>query len=263
MDHAELYRHARYYYVAFSYRDFANELDFLVACARRFGRGTPTSFLEVAAGPGVHALVAAARGMRSLALDLAPSMMELCAAKARAQGVTVATMVADMTRFDVDVPVELAFNPLTSIAYLKSVDALIEHMRSVARALVPGGVYVVENNHPRDFIHREHFVPSRWTMHDDSGLTVETTWIAKAPPDFDVARQLYEAVGRYVIDESGARTTVEDRAWLRMTFPAEIALAATIAGLELVAEFGDLDVDKPLDDSGWRAVSVLRKPVNG
>lgn len=265
MNHGELYRHARFYDVAFSYRDFEAEVNFLAACARRFGVGEPTSFLEVAAGPGVHALVAAKRGMRSVALDLAPSMMELCAEKARAAKVSVATVVADMARFDIEVPVELAFNPLTSISYLRSVDALVEHMTTMARALVPGGVYVVENNHPRDFVHREHFVPSQWTMREGA-LTVETTWIAEAPPKFDVAHQLYEAVGRYVVDDDGARTTIEDRAWLRMTFPGEIALAAKLAGLAVVAELGDLEVgsvegNEPLDDTGWRAVTVLQKPI--
>jgi ubiquinone/menaquinone biosynthesis C-methylase UbiE len=260
MNHDELYRHARFYDVAFSYRDFAAEVDFLSACAKRFGLGEPKSFLEVAAGPGAHALVAAERGMRSVALDLAPAMMELCAAKAKAARVEVQTMVADMARFDVEVPVELAFNPLTSISYLRSIDALVEHMKCMARALVPGGVYVVENNHPRDFVHREHFVPSQWTTRDGS-LTVATTWIAEAPPKFDVSHQLYEAVGRYLVDDDGVRVSIEDRAWLRMTFPGEIALAAKLAGLDVVAELGDLDVDKPLTDGGWRAVTVLAKPA--
>src|SRR4051812_6493602 len=249
VNHDELYKHAHIYDVAFSYRDFDRELDFLCEAARKWGGREPRSFLEVAAGPGVHALLAAKRGMTTFALDLAPAMMELCAKKARDAGVTLSTMVADMTRFDVETPVDLAFNPLTSISYLRTIDAVADHMRSTARALAPGGVYVVENNHPKDFIEREHFVPSRWTM-SDGGITVETTWVAEAPPKMDVAHQLYEAVGRYVVDDVSGRFTIEDRAWLRMTFPEEIALCGKLAGLELVAQLGDLDVDKPLDDAG-------------
>lgn len=253
MNHEEFYRHARIYEVAFGYRDFAKELDFLVACAG----GKPQSFLELAAGPGIHALLAAKRGMRSVAVDLSLSMMNLCALKARDAGVAVHTVVADMKSFALDQPVDLAFIPLTSISYLPSIDALLEHLRSVAAALSPGGVYVIENNHPKDFLKGEHFKPSVWTMSDGS-ITVETTWMAEVP-QLDSARQLYECVNRYVVDDS-ARTVIEDRAWLRMTFPQEIALCGKLAGLELVAEFGELASDQPFDDTGWRAVTVLKKP---
>ncbi|HEY4222612.1 MAG TPA: class I SAM-dependent methyltransferase [Myxococcota bacterium] len=255
MNHDELYKNARIYDVAFNYRDFGKELDFLTACAVKLGGGAPTSFLEVAAGPGVHALLAAERGMRVIALDLAPAMMELCAMKARARNLQLQTMVADMARFDVDTPVDLAFNPLTSISYLRTLDQLAEHMRCMARAVVPGGIYVVENNHPKDFLKGEHFTPSIWTMSEDD-MTVTTTWIAQAPPNMDAAAQTYEAVGRY---EVAGGPTIEDRAWLRMTFPSEIGLCARLAGFDVVAELGDLDLDKPLDDSGWRAVVVLKR----
>jgi hypothetical protein len=187
-------------------------------------------------------------------------MMELCAKKARDEGLAVSTLVADMRRFDIDTPVSLAFNPLTSISYLRTIDAVVDHMRSMARALVPGGVYVVENNHPKDFLKGEHFVPSVWTM-KDGDLTVETTWVAEAPPPMDVAHQLYEAVGRYAVDDAGTRKHIEDRAWLRMTFPDEIALCGRLAGLELVTQLGDLDLTVPLTDSAWRAVVVLRRPA--
>lgn len=263
-NHEELYRHARVYDVAFAYRDFAAEVSFLRACHARWGSGATDSFLEVAAGPGVHAIVAAQAGMRAIALDLAPSMMALCDQKARAANVHVTTHVADMGAFEIapeSDPVALVFNPITSISYLRTVDALREHMRCVARVLRPGGVYVVENNHPKDFFTDVHFVPSIWSMSDaDADLTVKTTWLAECPPRMDTAKQLYEAVARYEIDHGGSHSVVQDRAWLRMTLPAELEMAAQLAGLEPRALLGDLDVNAGYDDSGWRAVSIFAKP---
>jgi SAM-dependent methyltransferase len=258
-NHEELYRHARIYDVAFAYRDFEGELDFLLACVEKFGRRRPQHFFEVAAGPGVHAIVAARRGLRATALDLSAEMMELCAKKGRDVGADVRTIVADMRDFRLEEKADLAFNPITSISYLRTWSAVLEHMRSMFDALVPGGIYVVENNHPKDFLKGEHFVPSTWTM-SEPGITVQTTWVAECPPKMNAAEQLYEAVGRYVVDRDGQREVIEDRAWLRMTFPAEVALAAKAAGFEVCAELGDLHLDKPLDDSGWRAVTVLKKP---
>ncbi len=257
-NHEELYRHARVYDVAFGYRDFAAEMAFLRACHARFGTGPTDSFLEVAAGPGVHAIVAAQAGMRAIALDLAPSMMALCERKAEAAGVEVTAIVADMREFSIPEPVALAFNPITSISYLRTVDALREHMRSIARALRPGGVYVVENNHPKDFFTDIHFVPSIWSM-TEGDLTVKTTWLAECPPKMDTAAQLYEAVARYEIEDARGVSQVQDRAWLRMTLPGELKLAAQLAGLEQRAILGDLDVNATFDDKGWRAVSVFTK----
>lgn len=250
-NHDELYRHARIYDVAFGYRDFAAELAFLVACHEKWGRGRTDSFLEVAAGPGVHAVVAAQRGMRAIALDLSPSMMALCAEKAAGLGVPVETVVADMRSFGIREPVAVVFNPITSISYLRSLDALVEHMGCVARALRPGGIYVVENNHPKDFFTREHFVPSVWTM-TEGDLTVQTTWLAQCPPRMDSSQQLYEAVARYEVNG----TLIEDRAWLRMTLPSELKLAAAAAGLVERTVLGDLSFTE-FNDDAWRAVSVF------
>lgn len=264
-NHDELYRDARVYDVAFSYRDFERELDFLMACARRYGEREPDSFLEVAAGPGVHAIVAAQRGLRAIAFDLSASMVALCVKKADEASVAITAMVADMSSFHIAEPVALAFNPITSIAYMRTLEALCAHMQAMAEALLPGGVYVVESNHPKDFLAKERFEPSMWTM-SDGPLTVKTTWLA-TPPRVDAATQLYEAVARYEISDRSnpalpTERRVEDRAWLRMTLPAELALAARLAGLTPCAVLGDLNLDTQLTDAAWRAVSVFCKPRN-
>jgi SAM-dependent methyltransferase len=270
--HHAFYDDAHAYDVAFSYRDVEAELDFLLAAAARHGRGPVGSFLELAAGPGYHAVAAARRGLQATALDLSAPMVARALDKARRAGVAVTGVVADMARFALDRPVDLACNLLTSISYLTTTQALHDHFGSVARALRSGGVYVVENNHPNDFWTREHFQPSRWTMtateQTPTGprtLEVFTSWIDE-PPAIDVVAQTYTVKARTEVRESGPEghappRVLVDQATLRMIWPQELVAHAAAHGLVLGGFYGALDLALPIDAAAaWRTVAVFVKP---
>jgi SAM-dependent methyltransferase len=259
MTHHGFYDHARYYDIAFSYRDEATEIDFFLSCARRAGLDAKSA-VELASGPGAHARELARRGIPSVALDLSAPMVELAVARARQESLPVAGLIADMRAFTLKRPVDLALNLLTSISYLLDPADLRGHFESTYRALAPGGVYIVENNHPRDFWSGEHFRPSIWTMREGD-VTVETRWHDN-PPRVDWIRQRYEVACTYRVDDHGERVDLHDRGWLRMTFPAELEGHATAAGFALREAFGGLDRALPLDDSeaAWRTVAVFQKP---
>jgi SAM-dependent methyltransferase len=264
--HQAFYDDAHAYDVAFSYRDIPAELDFLLAAARAHGTGEVASFLELAAGPGYHAVAAARRGLRATALDLSAPMIARAREKARDSGVVIDGVVADMADFALPAPVDLACNLLTSISYLTSTKALHDHFGCVARALRSGGVYVVENNHPHDFWTREHFEPSRWTMtatDGDRSIEVFTSWIDE-PPAIDVVAQTYKVKARTEVKESSPSGThqrsLEDRATLRMIWPQELVAHALAHGLSLARFYGALDTGVAIDAvDAWRTVAVFVK----
>jgi SAM-dependent methyltransferase len=259
MAHQEFYRQALYYDIAFAYRDVPKEVSFFEACFDRHAKRPLRSVLEIASGPGYHAIEAARRGRRAHALDLSPEMIQILRDKARAQAVDVQGIVADMTRFKLDQKVDLALNLLTSISYLLTDEALLEHFGAVAACLEDGGLYIVENNHPRDFWSGDHFKPSNWREERD-GIVVETTWCA-VPPKLHLVEQTYEVTARYKIDDHGKKLAFEDHAPLRMLLPLEMKQMAERNGLQLAGWYGDLRLDQPLDDSdqSWRTVAVFQK----
>jgi hypothetical protein len=259
MTHHELYGHARYYDLAFSYRDVAAEVDFVLACARRAGTDVRRA-LEIASGPGAHARELGRRGIATVALDLSAPMVALCDEKAAREQLPVEGVVADMRGFSVKQPVDLALNLLTSISYLLEPAELRAHFASVQAALAPGGVYLVENNHPRDFWSGEHFRPSIWTAREGE-IEIDARWHTNAPR-VDWNRQRYESECTFVVDDHGERVELTDRAWLRMTFPSELQSHAEAAGLSLIGLFGSFDLARPLDDlpDAWRAISVFQRP---
>lgn len=265
--HHAFYDDAHAYDVAFSYRDVDAELAFILAMFEQHGgtRAPAKSFLELAAGPGYHAVKAAQKGLRSIALDLSAPMVERAKVKAEEQGVVVEGIVADMARFTVKEPVDCACNLLTSISYLLDVGQLHHHFASVAAAMNKGGVYVIENNHPNDFWTREHFQPSRWTMKASVGghdVEVFTSWIDE-PPSIDVVKQTYSVACRTEVSETGqdgktTKRTLKDQATLRMIWPQELRAYAEANGFRLARFYGELNENVAIDDAkAWRTVAVF------
>lgn len=263
--HRAVYDDARTYEVAFSYRDVESELGFLLRAGERYGGRPVTSLLELACGPAFHTIAAARRGLRATALDLSEAMVRRVQQRAAAQGASVEALVANMANFTLSEPVDLAFNLMTSISYLLSTEDLHAHFASVARALRPGGVYVVENNHPNDFWTRSHFQPSSWTERDDE-LEVRMSWVSE-PPEIDVVNQTYTITTRTEIrpasrdgaaPSDGPRREITDRAVLRMIWPQELKALAEAHGFSLAAFFGELNEAMPIDSpEAWRTVAVL------
>ena len=264
--HHAFYDDARAYDVAFSYRDVGFELDFIVGAATRCLGRAPTSAIELASGPGAHATALAQRGVKMTALDLSAPMIGRVQDNAKRLGVEVTGIVGDMARFELAAPVDLAFNLLTSISYLLTTEQLHAHFASVSNALVGGGAYVVENNHPNDFWTRDHFKPSRWTekMSDDDGeMEVSTSWVDE-PPTIDVVTQTYTVKATTKVTErrNGIEHVREltDHATLRMLWPQELKAFGEAHGLAVDAFFGALDDKLAIDaPEAWRTVVVFKK----
>src|SRR5690554_2493455 len=168
----DFYNYARYYDIAFDFRDVRAEVDFLLGCYRQFGApGGVAAALELACGPGRHSREFARRGLRSVGLDLNPTMIDY--ARARPYGNAVEWRVADMVAFEIESPVDLAYILMDSIVHILSLDDFERHLHSVAAALTPGGIYVIDQSHPREaFADLESYTATEWIV-ESRGVRVE------------------------------------------------------------------------------------------
>jgi SAM-dependent methyltransferase len=257
--HTEFYRQALYYDIAFGYRDVHQETDFLEACYQRQLGRPARSMVELACGPGYHTLEFARRGYRAVGLDLQPEMVSYLVQKAGHAGLTVEGIVADMRDFELAQPVDLACNLLTSISYLLSNEDVVAHLRSVARNLTEGGVYIIEANHPRDYFSGIQFRPVTWTMERD-GVCVEASWGGNA--HVNVANEQYEIEACYHVHDHGQEVQVRDAASLRLMLPQELRALIELSGAFVpIGWYGDFSFEQPLDDSerSWRTIVALQK----
>ncbi|HYN89432.1 MAG TPA: class I SAM-dependent methyltransferase [Ardenticatenaceae bacterium] len=255
------YDYARYYEIAFDFRDVRAEVDFLLGCYATFSgqeRAT-SSALEVACGPGKHAREFARRGLRSVGLDLNATMLEY--GRGRPYGSGVEWLRNDMRDFTLDVPVDLAYILTDSIVHVVNLDDMDRHLRSVAGSLTPGGLYVIEQSHPREaFADLESYAETEWIV-EARGTRVEIAWGDDEDP-FDPITQRGWTTVRMRVTENGQTLEIEEqlpaKSWLAPEMEAVIRASGVF---ELAQRYGAMDASIPFDNrpQARKMISVLRR----
>ena len=139
-----IYDHPLYYDVLFGF-DRSREADFYHAAFAHAGVAPGERVLELACGPARVARLLARRGYPVTGLDHSAGMLAFARAAAEAEGIRLETLRADMTGFACEAtPFAGAYNPLSSFRLLHRDDQAEAHLRCVAAALRPGGVYVLD-----------------------------------------------------------------------------------------------------------------------
>lgn len=262
MSHTAFYEQARFYEIAFGYRDIRDEVSRLMTIYRHLAGRELESFLEFACGPGYHTLEFARRGVRAVGIDLCGRMVELARDRAREQWLSGASfMEADMREFTLPEPVDMTGTFLTSLMYLLTDDDLRMHFRAVADCLAPGGLYLIEANDPRDYRGMKYH-GNTWVM-SGAGVTVQAAYGIDNPP-IDPVSHLFTSVAEYRVKDSSGNLihTLRDEGRLRALWPEDFArIVSETPGLEIAGIYGDWDEEQPLDESEntWRAVIVVRK----
>jgi SAM-dependent methyltransferase len=139
----KLYDNPRYYDIAFAWRDIAHEVDVLETLSVAHGRGSPGHVLEVACGHAPHAREWMRRGWQYTGIDLNARMLDEARQCDCGEGLRL--IEADLRRFDLPgrQQADLATTLLGSL-YVESERELQQHLDCIARALAPGGLYVLD-----------------------------------------------------------------------------------------------------------------------
>lgn len=260
---SSLYGDPQLYELAFSYRDVAVEVDVLEAWYRRRHNGkSPRRILELAAGPAAHAIEFARRTTKATALDSSAAMCAYAAKRATEHGVDLDVVQADMVSFRMPRRrFDLAFAMLDSASHITDLDTMVEHLRSVAAHLAPGGLYVIELSHPADFMGEAPKTQNRWRLTRD-GTRVDVNFTSPSG-GFDPVTQVSSCRISVRVTERDRSRVVRDRIALRRWTATEIDAVARLAGtVRIVERHGSFDVDAPFgagDRSEWRMISVLER----
>jgi SAM-dependent methyltransferase len=259
-DHHDLYAQAEAYDIAFDFRDLDVECDALDDICLKYRGGKPASFVDVACGPGYHCIHYATRGLRTYGVDINPAMIEYATQKAIDSGAEVDFIEADMRDFSLPQPVDLAFCGIASIHYLLTAEAIIGHLRTVARNLTPGGLYLFEANHPRDTFGVGKSTHNDWEARRGDTI-VRSRW-GLDDISFDPITQIAHSKVKIEIERDGQIDKLEFTNIDRTLTHQELKLILTQSGVfEAVDWLGALDPDKPFDNSkqSWRMIPVLRR----
>jgi SAM-dependent methyltransferase len=257
--HGDIYGAAELYDLAFSYRDYAHEAAFLRRTFEDRAGRPPARFLELAAGPGRHALAMAATGVASTCVDLSPAMSSYARGLAERHGVALACVTADMRSFELADRFELAACMLCSATYLLTDADFIAHLKAVARCLGPDGRYILELPHPGDH-DGAGTTKDAWTVQSEAGA-LEVTWRELAASRTAAGPTIIDCLARLVFTPTtGPRVIIEQRSSQRAIPRAELEhLVAASGAFALEHLWGALDPTIELEGPrAWRMVAVLR-----
>lgn len=256
--HHKVYARAEIYDFAFDFKDFEAECSLMTSLYESIVGRRPTSWLEVAAGPARHTLEMARRGLRCIALDLSPEMVQYGKQLGLQAGRPFTYLHGNMAEFQLDEPVDLAGIFLDSITAMLDNETMDRHLLSMADALTDRGLYILELSHPRDYF-GERTAESEWETTRD-GRTVYVKWGHVDDP-FDAVTQITEETVHITVTEDGHTTEIRDTSRSRTYTATEFDALVHANGLfTTVARYGAMDENIDLyHPKAWRNVVVLQK----
>jgi SAM-dependent methyltransferase len=268
-----IYDEPELYQLACAYRDVTAEVSALLSWCSEYWRDAQPEegdaprgdrrVLELAAGPAEHALELARRGLRATALDRSPAMCAYAAAQAKAAGLELDVVEADMRDFTIETiqgHFDLAITMLNSLCHLYTLDDLLAHLTAMAAHQAPGGLYIVELAHPADYLAPVPRTSSEWTV-ERGGVRAEVRWGGQQDRLDPITQITPEHMSITAHGADGTVRTVSDvvpnRFWTATEMTAAIRLAG---GYTIAGRYGDFDDTTMLDaPTAWRMILVLRR----
>jgi SAM-dependent methyltransferase len=236
-----VYDEPRYYEIAFSYRDISAEVDTFEQCFEKYAGLSVKTVLELGCGNSPHLEELLKRGYAYTGLDINESMLAYSSKKASAIAGKSTFVHADMNDFSIGETFDFAFVMLGSLG-AGNTEEVISHLRSVARALNRGGLYLLD--------WCVHFAPfsersESWTMEQD-GIKVTTQWSERL---IDVVEQLVEETISLEVVDGGTVCHLSETGVRRVIFPQEfLQLVERTGTYEFVGWWNNWDLERPLAD---------------
>jgi len=258
--HEGFYSFAKYYDIAFDFKDVPQECSFLKEVYTKHTNLSLDSFIEFGAGPALHCMEMAKTLSKVRAVDLSEEMTAYAETKAKASGVKVECECADMINYTSTERYDLATLLMDSTSYLLTNADVIAHLKSVAKILNPQGLYILEMSHPQSVFEMAKVTVNDWEMEKD-GVKVKIQWGAEEDK-FDPIKQQTEVSVRLEYEDGDNRGVIKDSSPQRCFTATEFAALVMASGtFEIVEWYGGLNSSIPFnnDKKSWRMVPVLRK----
>ena len=253
------YELPRYYDMIFGL-DTAKEADFLEAAHARYATTRGHRALEPACGSGRLLFELAKRGWTVEGSDLSESMLAYARERLQAAELRAKLLRADMAALPDPGPrrrFDLAYSLVSTFKYLNTEKAARAHLAGVARALKPGGIFVL-GFHLTDY-EETRMCRERWVA--EEGNTRVVCNIQSWPPERKQRRERMRS--RMTVEVAGKPQRTETQWWFR-TYDVRQAqrLLASAPELELVAlhDFDfDLEQERELGQERLDALMILRR----
>jgi SAM-dependent methyltransferase len=251
------YDFPEYYDMGFR-EDTPREVRFFKKAFQHYCRHSVKSVLEPGCGSGrlIHAM--AAQGFRVTGIDLNRNALDYCQSRLDKRGLTAGLIQGDMTDFAFKKPFDAAFNTINTFRHLLNEQAAAKHLRCVATALKPGGIYILGLHllpPDADLYGTERWTATRGKTKVNYSLTVKKARPKERLEDLRITMTIRRGEDKPV--------RVSDEFTLRTYSHRQLkSLFASVSEFELADIFDfwyDIREPQPFDQNLVDAVFILRK----
>lgn len=208
--------------------------------------------LELGCGTGRVALALAAAGISVVGVDISAGMLEV--ARGQADGLPLKLVEGDMRNVRLRKKFGAVLVPFGGLQHLETTEDVVAAFTSIATHLASDGFAMVdvEAPQPEDFTPGPRPLVAHWTRPWRDGLVTKLVAVEGRPSE---GRRI--VTFHYDVQPAeGPLRRVSHEFTLRVLTVAELALAARLAGLEMMAVYGDYELN-PLQDGDLRQVAVF------
>ena len=259
MSDSEVYRHPRYYAIGYRWNTEA-ECDFIEASLKAYGPAHAKRVLDIGCGAGRHLLELAKRGYQATGVDIHPEMVAYTQEEAKQSKLNVTASIDDLRHLTIKGTYDVAYCFMDTFRFLLTNQQIVDHLRTVAGLLAPGGLYLT------DF-----WVPSQWDQignevhqwEQTEGDTTVRVFYLQHPDSIDPIAQTFEDELVFEVQEGGETKEIRGGPTrTRLILPQEFqALVESSDVFDVKATHGEFDLTKPFDKAllSWRMISILQK----
>jgi SAM-dependent methyltransferase len=204
--------------------------------------------LDLCSGQGRHSVLLAAADLHVTALDFSPQYLEMAEAAAKAAGVSIETVLADMRAIPFSEHFDAVINMFSSFGYLESEEEDARVLAAIRRALRPGGVALL------DLLNRD-WVIANYETEDSHADRDGTLYLEHRRLDLETSRN---HVSFTVVSPDGARREVGGH-HIRLYTLREVRGMLAEAGLVYEGVHGGYE-DEPYSIGTRRMIVIARRP---
>ena len=247
--------YAQFYDDFYREKDYAKEVDFVLALVKKAGRQTPVSVLDIGCGTAKHLIPFVKKGIQATGFDLSPMMVAGAKKNFERENLSVAVQVGDARSYRDGKTYDLVVSMFAVLGYLNTNDDFMKGLATARAHMGPHSSFVFDLWFGPAVLHQK---PETRVQEFMSGghktIRIVRPHINIEEQNVSIDYDIMKLDDKRILEEAHERHT------MRYFFLQELRLFLKNAGLELVEAHPFMDLEKKLTGNDWN-ISLIAKPI--